>query len=350
MKKLFALVLTLAMVFAIAAPAMAASWGATPVNPGSPYGVKVTLLQYNTDTAGNPYYTTYPSNLGVVANTPVYFQIDFVVPTASELAYYYPDPATAGSLTGTVKATNIKDTVVVAEYKDGAYATPHTVLNDNLSVNTSALISGTTDSVVYTAIVRGVVKTTGDAVVTASLGYTSATALPITKTVGGVAYTFSEPTSNGGTITGNNSTSMAIEASNYLVNGMTLTVGTIPYTVQAGPTFWWVNNGSIVQLTTTSDLGTYAAVLAAYNAYTGMLGFGAGATGIYYTTANILANFGYTNRATASATYRAYNTSLIISDNTTVPNTGDDMSAIGFVMVSLALLAIAAVVVKKVRA
>ena len=42
--------------------------------------------------------------------------------------------------------------------------------------------------------------------------------------------------------------------------------------------------------------------------------------------------------------------SLTVTDGSNVPNTGDSVSVIGFVMVGLALLATAAVVVKKVRA
>ncbi|HMM32716.1 MAG TPA: LPXTG cell wall anchor domain-containing protein, partial [Clostridia bacterium] len=72
--------------------------------------------------------------------------------------------------------------------------------------------------------------------------------------------------------------------------------------------------------------------------------------GIYYTDANIVANYGITNAATATGTYKPYTSSLTVSDSTSVPNTGDAVSVLGFVMVGLALLATAAVVVKKVRA
>ena len=53
---------------------------------------------------------------------------------------------------------------------------------------------------------------------------------------------------------------------------------------------------------------------------------------------------------TDSKSYKPYTTSLTVSDTAAVPNTGDSVSVIGFVMVGLALLATAAVVVKKVRA
>ena len=108
MKKLFALVLTLALVFAIAAPAMAATWGAPAANAGTPYATSVTLLQPATSATGATYYTAYPANLGVVAGTTVYFQVSFTVPSAADEAAYYGtiDPS-AGSLKSTITLKNL---------------------------------------------------------------------------------------------------------------------------------------------------------------------------------------------------------------------------------------------------
>ncbi len=359
MKKLFALVLTLAMVFAIAAPAMAATWGAGTPAAGSPYVVKVTQLQKNTDLAGNPYYTAYPANLGVIANTPVYFQVDITVPSTTDLNAYYPNPTTAGTFGATVTVKNINTLAVAAEFVDGVAATVGdvaTIDDGDIKLTSTNWATGGTAEKVYSAIITGIVTKTADATVTAAVGYSSAKALPLTKTVGGVVYTFAAPGATSATITGDNDTKLTLALTNDVVTGMTLTIGAdaaaVDYIAQAGPTFLFYNSGTsaIEQLTAVSNPAAYAVVLAAYNAYTGMLGFSAGATGIYYTTANVLANFGYTNRATGTATYKAYNSSLTVTDGTSVPNTGDNMSVIGFVMVGLALLATAAVVVKKVRA
>ena len=108
MKKLFALVLTLALVFAIAAPAMAASWGAPEAVKGTPFGTSVTLLQVAKDATGTEYYTAYPANLGVVAGTSVIFQVSFSIPTAAEVAAYYA-PGNAGTLVSTAALKNLKD-------------------------------------------------------------------------------------------------------------------------------------------------------------------------------------------------------------------------------------------------
>ncbi|HWS30540.1 MAG TPA: LPXTG cell wall anchor domain-containing protein [Clostridia bacterium] len=359
MKKLFALVLTLAMVFAIASPAMAATWGAGTTPTGSPYAVKVTRLQANTDTAGSTYYTAYPANLGVVANTPIVFQIDFSIPTADDLAAFYPNPTTAGVLGGSIKLTNIKSADIVAYLIDGvkqADATPATpFVDDDLTDFDAADIpaNATDDTIVYSIIATGIVTATKDSAITATLGYSANTALPITKTVAGVTYTIGDPeatTPNPTVGDGTNTLKLQLNSAS-VVTGMTLTNATRTYTIQAGPVFQYVDGTEIKVLANTgTDIAEYAAVIAAYNAMTSLLGFKAGDANIYYTKANILANFGYTNRATDTATYKGYSSSLTVTDGTSVPNTGDSMSVIGFVMVGLALLATVAVVVKKVRA
>ncbi|HWS30535.1 MAG TPA: LPXTG cell wall anchor domain-containing protein [Clostridia bacterium] len=361
MKKLFALVLTLALVFAIAAPAMAATWGAGTANPGSPYVVNVTRLQKSTDNLGNTYYTAYPANLGVIANTPVYFQVDFSIPDDTELAAFYPNPTTAGKLGGSIKLTNISTPDVEAYFIDGvkqADATPTApFVADNLTGfdATKFPANATGDAIVYSIIVSGVVTKTADASVTATLGYSASASLPITKTIGGVTYELSDPTNaTTATITDKddttNPTVMTLTLSgSSVVTGMELSVDGVDYTVQPGPVFQYVD-GTTNKITTLTDPTILAGVVAKYNALTGLLGFKAGDTGIYYTAGNILANFGYTNKATDTETYKAYNSSLTVTDGTSVPNTGDNMSVIGFVMVGLALLATAAVVVKKVRA
>ena len=102
MKKLFALVLTLALVFAVAAPAAAAGWGSTNPNATFPFDTSVTLLQANTDATGRTYYTAY-TGTGVVAGSPVYFQVDFRVPTSAELTAYYGSSVPASQATVTLK-------------------------------------------------------------------------------------------------------------------------------------------------------------------------------------------------------------------------------------------------------
>ena len=338
MKKLFALVLTFALVLAVAAPAAAAGWGSTNPSATFPFDTAVTLLQSNTDATGRTYYTAY-SGTGVVAGSPVYFQVDFRVPTPAELSNYY------GSSVPSVQATvALKNLTYVQEASD-----PDNIASASGSTITINL-GGKTGGTTYSAIFSAVVASTGAATVTSTYGGVASTSLPsggISKTVNGVNYTIT----NSGITSASGSSLTLTLGTNSVVTGMTLTVPSYgDYTVTAGPMFLYVSGGIAVGLQATDP--AYSTVLNAYNALTGVLGFGAGASGIYYTTANILANYGYATVDTAVGTYNAYSTTPTIpnSDNTTVPNTGDETSTVGFVMIGLAILATAAVIVKKVRA
>lgn len=337
MKKLFALVLTLALVFAIAAPAMAATWGAPTAPTGTPYATSVTLLQKSTDASGATYYTAYPANLGVVAGTTVFFQVTFTIPSAADVAAYYGTvDGTAGVVKSTVTLKNLKN---VEEVLGSDASSISTVASNKIAIDLSAAAEEETHSVIYTAVV----DKTAEASITSLYGYgVGTTVASFTNIVKG------DYTINATGITKGSSTLTLGLTSAKLVNGMTLTTGGVTYTVSAGPVFQYIDNSTIKTLATTD--ANYAAVLAVYNDLTGVLGFKAGDAGIYFTAANILANFGYNNAATATGTYKPYTSSLTVSDSTTVPNTGDAVSVLGFVMVGLALLATAAVVVKKVRA
>ena len=352
MKKLFALVLTLALVFAIAAPAMAASWGAGTPSTGSPFAVAVTQLQSNTDAAGNNYYTAYPANLGVVAGSTVIFQVSFTVPTDDDLEAYYADPTTAGVLDCSISLKNLGSLKVLGEYIDGEKQTAETLIElDNGAIDKLKvpMANATDDAIVYSIILSGVVTKTAEAIVTGTMGYSAAKALPFNKTVGGVTYTFNADTATGTDIQTDTS-SLTFTKTKDVVTGWTLNFGGEDYTVLPGPVFQYVNDANKIAYLTAADGYTYTQVLATYNAYVALLGFQAGDAGIYYTEANIKTNLGYSNKATDTKSYKPYTSSLTVSDGTTVPNTGDAVSVLGFVMVGLALLATAAVVVKKVRA
>ena len=341
MKKLFALVLTFALVLAVAAPAAAAGWGSTNPSATFPFDTAVTLLQSNTDATGRTYYTAY-SGTGVVAGSPVYFQVDFRVPTSAELTAYYGSSVPAAQATVT-----LKNLTYVQEASD-----PNNIASASGSTINISLPGSSSSAQTYSAIFSAVVASTGAATVTSTYGGVASTSLPsggISKTVNGVTYTITE---SGISATPYGTLNLVL-GTNKLVTGMklTLTGDSTIYTVNAasGISFQYASGSDVL---TVSDATKLNALVTAYNAFTGVLGFGAGASGIYYTPANILANYGYATVDTAVGTYNAYSTTPTIpnSDNTTVPNTGDETSTVGFMMIGLAILATAAVIVKKVRA
>lgn len=344
MKKLFALVLTLALVFAIAAPAMAATWGATPADTGSPFTVKVTQYIVKTSATGATYDDLYPANQGVVGGTSVKFNAVITIPSQAKLDTYYNDPADVGTLGAYVDLTNITLTGATGTSKVGTadattLANMAAILDADNAFLAALITPNATSTTVLNVTFIGTVDKTANAKADVVIGYDALTAVPaggLTRTVNGVAYTI-----NTTGVTWGTSSALTFEANaNGTVGDWYITDGTTDYTVIPGPLFYAAG----VKVTAPATL------VADYNNLVALLGFKVGDTGIYFTPANILANYSPTLAVKGTAAYTAYTANLTVTDGTSVPNTGDNMSVIGFVMVGLALLATAAVVVKKVRA
>ena len=335
MKKLFALVLTLALVFAIAAPAMAATWGAAPAVTGSPFTVTVDTYKVTYDALGQPIYSAL-GNAAVVAATPIAFKITIKVPTeAAAQAYYYDitnlDPY------GTVKLTNLTSVAAIGT------PTGLTLSGDDITVSPITL---TTSTQTITGTYTAKVATTAKALVEVAAGFklTSGDVTDISYN----GYTFTNSATSATVTKGTNVLTLSKNA-NEVVTGWSLKVNSDEYTV-VSPTMFvqtvGTNPGDVI--TSGAEFDTVNTV---YKAFASLLGFNVTTAGVYFTNANILANYAAGGKTTATGTFLPYTSEIIVPpSNPTVPNTGDNMSVIGFVMVGLALLATAAVVVKKVRA
>ncbi|HWR19837.1 MAG TPA: LPXTG cell wall anchor domain-containing protein [Clostridia bacterium] len=338
MKKLFALVLTLALVFAIAAPAMAATWGAGTPNAGSPFTASVTTYKVTYDAFGNPVYTAL-GNSAVVEGTPVAFKVVFKVPSFANLQTYYKD-MTGLTFDVGIDLTNLKN---VAEIGTASGDITFNATNTGITaVAITAPASGDA-AATYTYNFSAVVASTDKALVEAYIGYEAAAALPATYG----DYEFSA------TGVENTVTSDAVA---FTLNGSGVVTGwtindssaTATYTV-VSPTMFVQATGVGAGTILTSGVA-FETVNDIYKEFVAVLGFNVASTGIYYTEANIVANYQPGGYAEATGTFAPYSSNLTVTDGTNVPNTGDNMSVIGFVMVGLALLATAAVIVKKVRA
>ncbi|MEN6471349.1 MAG: LPXTG cell wall anchor domain-containing protein [Clostridiaceae bacterium] len=347
MKKLFTLVLALAMVFAIAAPAMAA-WNAPDATVGSPFAVKTTAVQANTDAYGNTYYTAFPANGAVVAGTPVLVMIEITLPSEAKMIAQYGAAYDNGLFDAYIDLTNLKDATVKAASK--------TVGGDAVTGFTTALVKGSFSDIkveaktaVYTIIVGATVKETKAAKFEAFVGYSAEEYATdsdykldanFTLTLAGSTASIEYAKS------GASPTDLALTldpAKNNLVGAWKLTYKSVVYKVLGSKLFADSSNVLVTDETLIAEL------TAALKVFTDKLGFVYGDV-VYFTAANLSANFGLTAEVSDFVEFKPYTSSLTVSDTAAVPNTGDSISVIGFVMVGLALLATAAVVVKKVRA
>ncbi len=333
MKKLFALVLTLALVFAIAAPAMAATWGAAPAVTGSPFTVSVETYKVTLDSLGNNVYSPL-GNAAVVEATPVAFKITIKVPTAAAAAAYYYD-TTALDAFATVELTNLTD-VAAAGTNTG-----FTLTGNDITVAVPAL---TTSAQTLTGTFTAKVATTAKALVEVAAGYEFTGAVADVDYAG---YSFTNAAGTAEVTDGTNTLTLTKNTSD-VVTGWSIAVGSDEYTV-VSPTMFVQTVGTNPGDVLTSG-AEFDAVNTVYKAFAALLGFNVTTAGVYFTDANILANYAAGGETAAVGTFLPYSSSLTVTDGTNVPNTGDNMSVIGFVMVGLALLATAAVIVKKVRA
>jgi LPXTG-motif cell wall-anchored protein len=191
------------------------------------------------------------------------------------------------------------------------------------------------------------VKETAKALVEVEAGY-KYTGLVNGFTYDGYSFTSNTVTKGANTLT--------LTKTGDVVTGWSVKAGTVTATI-VSPTMFVVTADTAVAPATPIPAGTvlttgaaFEAVNTVYKAFAALLGFNVTTTGINFTDENIIANYAAGGKTAAVGTYLPYTSSLTVTDGTAVPNTGDNMSVIGFVMVGLALLATAAVIVKKVRA
>ncbi len=339
MKKLFALTLVCAMAFSLAAPAAAASWGSggsTSTVTGAPYSVTVTQLPPEGGTG------TYNAS-SVTAGSPVRFKVVFTIPSNEALAAYYGlTSLPAGVQQASVTVENITN-LNEAEDRDNISG----FVSSN-AVRINEMPANGTYSVTYTGTVAG----TGNASVKAALSY--AQVMPhyseggLVRKINNTTYTIYEIGIAAGTPNTMDFRRLIFPvAGNGLVDKSTwsFTLGFDTYSVISNGRAYLSSSSQV--LDDASDAG-YTQLVNAYNELTGVLGFRQGDTA-YYTAANILASFGFSAGVSDAKTYAAYGSSLTVTDNTSVPNTGGELSLFGFALTGLALLAAAAVTVKRVR-
>lgn len=353
MKKLFALVLSLALVVAFAVPALATGWATLESAPVykeigiAVYGLEVTP---NTSKVGELYAelkTPYP----VVKGTKLHFLVELTVPYANlsdavkELikvkgldvkiattnmenidCTYYNDYDK--NLKGTLNAT---DGVITDTFKDPAYAK---------------------ETVVWAYRVTATAKSDKETKVVATAGFYNKWdngKMEIYNAKGELAYTvfqasneFAVVNTDGDFVRFPVNSKGQIDTKGILVNDEWLI--TFGSQNKSEVDFWNITKN----VWASADATTFKTVNAIYEDIFGFLGFKF-AECDYMTAKHFTKFFGTIGEVSASYTWNA-GMVVVNPANPVLPQTGDNASIVGFAMVVVAMVAAAVVTFKKVRA
>ena len=161
MKKFFAVLLTLIVVFAFTGSAMAAGWNqeVSPAEPKDEFKLSITKLEYNpaAGVAGSSYWKKYTGS--VVKNTMVRALVTLEIPAENELSDVVADNLGDDSLKLQFKGKNIKITSVVR------------ISNPEKDFGTVTTITGGYPGTTYQYMIVGVVEDDGDAAIEATLSF-----------------------------------------------------------------------------------------------------------------------------------------------------------------------------------
>ena len=355
MKKLFALVLSLALVVAFAVPALATGWATLDPAPVyndigiAVYGLEVTP---NTSKVGKLWpelKTPYP----VVEGTKLHFLVEVTIPYAT-LTAAVKNLITVKGLTVTIDTTNMKD--ITCTYSNDYDKNAGTLTaTDGVIVDTFKTADYANKTVTWAYEVYASAKSDKEAKVVATAGFYNEwenDKMEIYNAKGELAYTvwyandvFAVVNAKG-------------EKVRFPVTGKQIDKKGIKVYPTDGSewilTFGSQGAGSVDFYNATNDTWasknatTYAALNAIYKDIFGFLGFEF-AECDQMTKAHYEKFFGTIGEVSASYSWNAG--SVIVNPATPdLPQTGDNASIVGFAMVVVAMVAAAVVTFKKVRA
>ena len=349
MKKILTLAIALVMVFAIAAPALAAGWD-NPVTPDefedlrldiTALSVEQSSLVWNGGTY-NKLEKTYP----VVAGMKVHAYAEIEIPKADDLSADIKDSINAGQGLLTITTPNLTGVEIYVRYPDGS--------SHRDDSGKYAITAGELGKTICFEIWGNVVKSDKDAKITATLGVYNKWSGDTFSFFGkdGKEYTIFNGVANEfavvkGTTWGNNfvrffvNSDSQVQMGQVMLNGATYTIVDAYGEMNFAP----VNGGNLI----TGD--TYRDVKALLDSVLGAMGFEYGGRA-YISRDLIKKNLGTVVEGSKTLTYPSGYVAELVTDNPSVnpPQTGDNASVVGFVMIAIALVAAAAVTVKKVRA
>ena len=358
MKKILTLAVALVMVFALAAPALAAGWD-NPVTPDefedlylniTPLSVEESTIVWYGGTY-NKLDKTYP----VVAGMKVHAFVEVKVPAYDDLSKDIQDRLEAGQGKLKISTSNLEDVTAQWKYEGDEKYRAEIIKGDKTS-GTLAISKKSCDKTIYVEIWGTAEKSDKDAKITASLGvynqwddddntfdfFSGDDKYTIWKDRVGADYivTSADDTSSG--------LRFYTKSSGQVVNITAVHDGNV-YTIQdymgGDPSFVPVGGNRPIK---GDELRNVKAVL---DDICGAMGFEY-AGDSYITDKLVEDNLGTIVEGSASLVYPSGYFQEIVTNDPGVnpPQTGDSASIAGFVMIAVALVAAAVVTVKKVRA
>ena len=358
MKKILTLAVALVMVFALAAPALAAGWD-NPVTPDefedlylniTPLSVEESTIVWYGGTY-NKLDKTYP----VVAGMKVHAFVEVKVPAYDDLSKDIQDRLAAGQGKLKISTSNLEDVTAQWKYEGDEKYRAEIIKGDKTS-GTLAISKKSCDNTIYVEIWGTAEKSDKDAKITATLGvynqwddddntfdfFSGDDKYTIWKDRVGADYivTSADDTSSG---------LRFYTKSSGQVENITVVLDGAVYTIQdymgGDPSFVPASGTRPI---TGDDLRDVKAVL---DDICGAMGFDY-AGDAYITDELVEDNLGSIVEGSASLVYPSGYVQEIVTNDPGVnpPQTGDSASIAGFVMIAVALVAAAVVTVKKVRA
>jgi len=355
MKKLFALVLVLALALAIAAPAFAATgWDALPTETETydDFAMVAEKYEYYQSTSGGfgvngVYFADWDDSKGIVKDTlgRVYFEA--TLPTATDAAALYPGVDFA-NLTINLKLTNVKGVADCAITAVPNYFPALATANISTKNVYSVDVAKTLGVAEQTAKFMFVFAAASAADVLATISITAGdTTLPATFLYKGVTITAAKASATTYTFTTTTGVMTFEVGAGDKIQRLFLNNGTTNYQVlvDINGVISFKDGAASIQV---GD-GAYAALKTLYDFFMGALGFQWDGSVKYMNSDLILLNLIEGASGSASVKFPAGFQS-IVDPTVQPPQTGDATTVVGFVMIALALVAAAAVTVKKVRA
>ena len=362
MKKILTLAIALVMVFAIAAPAFAAGWD-NPVTPDefenleldiTALSVEESSLVWNGGTY-NKLDKTYP----VVAGMKVHAYAEVEIPKEKDLSEDIFNRITKGQAVLTIGVSNLKDVELVCRLEGKPVYTDRTTV-DAWDECAFEIYDDACGKTVTVEIWGTTVKSDKDVKVTATLGVYNQWDDPknpttftffgkdgkeytILKNYDGVAGSYtvyrSDKSSNG--------VRFYTNSNGQLVNGRVVLGGIVYQIVDSFGEMNFVKEGTTGIITGDE----YRDVKAVLDNILTQMGFEYSGRA-YITDKLITKNLGTIVEGSDSLTYPNGYVQELETDDPSVnpPQTGDNASVVGFVMIAIALVAAAAVTVQKVRA
>ena len=353
MKKILTLAIALVMVFAIAAPAFASGWDIEIEEVElKDIGLKIQALatekSSNTTWNGGSGYAILEKTYPVIAGTKVHAVITVTVPADKNLSDDMKAYIAKDLLKAKIELTNLEDVTITAASNATGW-TPWTLsTNDEGGEYTIKH----TDMTFTFEVVGSAKKSDKDVKIVAKLGvYNEWNAGVFKFEKNDKSYTvyhgtneFTIVSSSGAKVTfpTKDSAKGAIDTSRAIL------VDDNAVTKQVDNAIAFVVNGTVLSDATDA---TYKKLKGQMDEIFGVLGFDyEGAK--YMTEAHYVQFFGTVMEGTDGLTYPTGYVAELVTDDPSVnpPQTGDNASVVGFVMIAIALIAAAAVTVKKVRA